>query len=726
MQDLPSDFLARIEQDHNRTEVLRADLEDALKEYGELDLLIELLQNALDAIDMKRYSAICQAAGQDPHDDHTVSLWNKAILDSLEADHKKYIEAENAAAKALYYQRAMDHSTQQARWWQTLAQYFGADPLALENQAKTFHGTLHIKVITNSPYWLEVEDNGVGMPNIDWCFRHKCSKKRAGVQRERRLGVRGSHGWGLTAILGLSDRVEVLSKSHGSLTQGYIFSDYASFAHGTIQVPTNRKVDVSTHEDFKSHRLAGGSDETGTLMRVRIADVSDSHVLGHSLKNYSHEKFVNLLRMYTPVGQVNDMLFHPAFHTIRKEDISITLTSADCAAIRTNVPFDAFRIAECSGVVKFGYSDYVNAGFPETTCSVHTIHRYKTGDNILLSCAEIQSADAVTRQVERTLTSAQTLPGWMDSDGNSHHEVPKGFQLALSGGMRSEYVAREPRSVSAGFRGFVLAETARPTLGRKSILDQRTAIPRAARSHENEYDDLRKKVLPRSMPPPATPAAAKWRREFFQGVIEDLKTQPPLSEDLNVWASEGSQEARTMLTFAELLAKGFFGPMKILRCHLTEKYDFAFLYSAKVGMDSAPSPNVAALRGKDLYAKYDPKSGEYYYYGIGEFKSYGHTVFIDFNPDQPRKSPNTIDLLVCSDFKTEIVEEYGWRVEEAVNHEVDFAGQTHIWRPGGEQFKRDRPLAVSSLRHLLASLEKKGVIAGPPRDWPKQLRELYL
>src|SRR6266536_710916 len=76
------------------------------------------------------------------------------------------------------------------------------------------------------------------------------------------------------------------------------------------------------------------------------------------------------------------------------------------------------------------------------------------------------------------------------------------------------------------FRRIVLAETARPTLGRKHVVDQRTAIASAANRHELDYDDVRKKVVIKSVVTTPTPAAHRWKREKIEGIVRDLKAGP--------------------------------------------------------------------------------------------------------------------------------------------------------------------------------------------------------
>ena len=69
---LDAGLLARVER-QDWAETLREDLEDCLKEYSQLDVVVEVLQNALDAIDYKRYSLICNAARLKPDDNQTHS-----------------------------------------------------------------------------------------------------------------------------------------------------------------------------------------------------------------------------------------------------------------------------------------------------------------------------------------------------------------------------------------------------------------------------------------------------------------------------------------------------------------------------------------------------------------------------------------------------------------------------------------------------------------------------
>ncbi|MQS14734.1 hypothetical protein F7Q99_21330 [Streptomyces kaniharaensis] len=522
--------------------------------------------------------------------------------------------------------------------------------------------------------------------------------------------------------MALSDRVEILSRPSGGEPSAYAFSDYASFVRGSAQLPRNEEIPVDSpleSSPFSQDILSGSS---GTHVRVRIAEHDDTNVLGYALSNFSHDKFENILRLYTPIGQVNDYLMHPAYHTIRSRDLIVELSTA-CGDIknRSSIPFDFFSFEGRSRPSHMDFYRYIDAQSPRNK-SVHTISRTKRGDAIYLSAADIQAADLV-HQLESDLAAADALPEHLDELGKKSGEIPRGFQLALSGGMRSEHLARAPRSTGAAFRGIILAETARPTLGRKHVVDQRTAIAKAAADHETEYDAIRRSVLPSSEPPPATPAAMKWKREFFERTTAELKSQPPKSETLHIWCGRESLEARVMIGFGELLALGFFGDMRILRSHLQDIYDFAFLYVEQLGSESFPCVALAETLSAGGYVEIG-KHQVLRRYGIGEFKERGESILDDFNPKNPRKSPTTPDLLVCWSFSKEDVEEYPWVVEPATNDNSEFRGQTHLWVPNRGEVGRERALPVIAISDLLDRFVEEGSLSAPP-EWPSSLPEVY-
>lgn len=713
----------------NATDILREDLEDTLKRYSELDLLVEILQNALDSLDYRRYVTICKAAALDPSTPETINAWNKAVTESIDRDYREYAAASTAADRASLYKRWTDEDQRRAAWWTELGTALGATPTTLSDAADSYRPKLIITVRSGSPAWAEVEDNGLGMPDIPDCFRHKSSTKRTRANESRRLGTRGSHGWGLSAVLGMSDNVEVMSRIPDTAAKAYRFESYASFVSAKIAQPQNDLIDVNSPDgQFFSERLRIAPSEMGTHVRVRLADIGDGTLLGYTLSNYSPDLFENLLRLYTPVGQVNDYVLHPAFHCLRAKDLTVTVRSILPSASEDvrQIKFDFLRLDGLPGINQVRYDNYVNVntGWPSNV-SVHTVHRTKIGSYVYLSAAEIQGAELVTH-AEDILNNRKHLPAYINDSGVKMAQIPRGFQLALSGGMRSEYVARPPTGNTAMLRGVVLAEQERPTLGRKHVMDQRQAIPRVARDHQNEYEYERLKVRPQAVPPVATPAQAKWRREFFDGVIMDTDQTAPLSADLYTWATSKSREARTMLVFGELLQRKAFGDLRVLRVHLQDRYDFAFLLTSTIGTDTVPGVAEASRLNQAGYADLDRKTNQLSMYGIGEFKADGEDIFSDFDPKDPRKSPDTLDLLVCWDFEEAQVEARSWSVEDATLLNSQIPGQTHVWLPGGEEFVRSRPLAVVSLKKLMEGLRDAGELLAPPAPWPGTLPKNYL
>jgi hypothetical protein len=517
----------------------------------------------------------------------------------------------------------------------------------------------------------------------------------------------------------------VITRTSGGEASSFIFSDYSAFAKGQLAEPSNMAPDLSeaTETQFFSDRLLRDASSTGTQIRIQVVEPQHSNLLGHTLANYSTEKFANLLQLYTPIGQVNDYVFHPAYHTLRKGDLVVDLTSLHAAGGRESrrVDFDFFRLSGHVAPSHYDFSSYVNAAWPRGK-SVHTVHRERSGDYIHLSAADVQAAEEIHKLEER-LRERNELPTYINETDKEVAEIPRGFQAALSGGMRSEYVARPPRSTGAAFRGIILAETARPTLGRKHVMDQRTAIARAAQAHERVYDDLRKAVLPTAEPPPTTPAAARWRREFHQAVVSSLGSQEPLTDSLGVWAGEESREARVMLTFGALLSHGAFGELRVLRAHLKDIYDFAFYYRAEIAEGMIPSRQIADRLQAGGYAEI--QSGHFLRYGIGEFKAYGEDLFEDFDDLEPRKMPDTPDLLVCWSFEQAVVEDGPWVVEGVSEMTQEFPGQTHLWIPQRGEIRRERPLPVVSLATLISQRVATGDLQGAPQPWPDVLPNVY-
>lgn len=292
--------------------------------------------------------------------------------------------------------------------------------------------------------------------------------------------------------------------------------------------------------------------------------------------------------------------------------------------------------------------------------------------------------------------------------------------------MKAELLVRQPRSTSAAFRGFVLSETARPTLGRKHVMDQRRSIPKAATSHEQTYDSVRKAVLPQAIAPTFSPRAARWRREFIDKILDELKPQKPLSKTIKVWAGNESYEARVMLLFAELLTKDLFGDLYILRVHLKDRYDFVFLYKCRAALGKTATVATLDNLYRAGYGEWESQKKERFRrYGFGEFKASGESILNDFDPNNPRKAAEALDLLVCWEFDEDIVSDAGWLVEEAKQMTREFQNQTHIWRPTNNDIGRNRALPIICLKQLLSNLVEQGHLDPPPDEWENFLPKNY-
>ena len=342
MPELDPFILARSETDP--AQMLREDLEDTLKEYRELDLIVELLQNALDAIDRRRFEAIATAADLDASHPDTTRRWNAAVTKAIEDDAAAYEAADGMAEKAVLYRQFADDAARRTAWWDVSAAKFDASAADLAAAATSFRGHLRVTVRLGPPHWIEVEDNGTGMPDVLESFKHKVSAKRHADSRPRRYGVRGSHGWGLTAVLGLSDRVEVASCIDGAAPMAFAFDDYASFVGGAVAHPRTSALEGADASELSLAILAG---DAGTHVRVSLSSPVDTNQLGHTLNHYGHTRFENLLRLYTPVGQVSDFVLHPAYHTVRRDDVDVELVSrrAGVDPQHSDVALDFFRLS---------------------------------------------------------------------------------------------------------------------------------------------------------------------------------------------------------------------------------------------------------------------------------------------------------------------------------------------------------------------------------------------
>jgi hypothetical protein len=346
---------------------------------------------------------------------------------------------------------------------------------------------------------------------------------------------------------------------------------------------------------------------------------------------------------------------------------------------------------------------------------------------VILTGADIQAAVWVVRDLEEPLRQRNELPMYVSEPEGASGEIPRGFVLALSGGMRSEHMARPVRGNTANYRGVVLSEAAPPTLGRKhvAVVDQRNAVARTAQDHETRYDEIRQHTLPEREPPAGTPAEARWVREYIQAALDGVAAEQPRSESLRIWAGRASGEAQVMLAFAELIGLGLMGDFKILRVHYREIYDFVFWQQARLDAGVIPELRVARELARGGYAALDDRTRSFTRLGIGEFKADGHAILDDFDPLERRKHPNTPDLLICHSFDTDSVEEKDWNVNTVAPNEREFPLQTHIWVPASPAIERRRRLAVVSLVDVIRILVESGQLRDQPTPWPDALPRNY-
>ena len=724
MTPLEADLLARRPPD-DPLQALRADLEDACKEYGEFDLLVEILQNALDAIDEARYRRICGAAGVDPNLESSIRSWNEAVKQLLEKDYSDYqsrVVPFSLIKAGQYLDEVSDGNSRRISWWECLAQHLGGKPEELAEAADIpQEHPLQIIVRVDAPSWIEVVDFGTGISDPVAAFRHQSSSKRFTSTATKRIGIRGSHGWGLTAVLGWSSRVEVFTRDRaGDAGNAFSFSGYSSFRNGALERPSNEAItDLS---EFDS-RLVGDHELCGTHIRIQLASTESGNYLGHTLSHFSHQKMAKLLRLHTPIAQTNDFVNHPCFHNVRKDDFKILLTSIEGGNLEAkDLDYEILKISELNESISLDLDTFMEKGCPSNR-SVKVIHRAKSGDHIYLFGAEVHPASLV-KEIEESLSGIDQLPQWLNDEDKLVGGIPRGIRLSLSGGLQSEYEAVAPSHTNAGFRGTILSDTVRPTLGRRHVMDQRETIPKSAKRFVSTYEELRKRTAPKAEPASATPAAAKWRREQMENTREELLNQVPFSSSLRINCGQESREARTMLLFAEILSLGGFDNLRVLRSHLSEIYDFYFVVEYEFD-NCGIEPSVMQERIDDGWAMREGSS--FHRYAIGEFKSDAELILGDFNVNIQRKSPDTPDLLVSTGMDVGQVEQSGvWQVGEDPL-KFEFVGQTHYWEPISPDAGRTRRLAVCVLETLIERMVQEGEIDAPLTEqvWNDQLPESY-
>lgn len=702
-------------------EDIRSDLEDSLKEYSETDLLVELLQNALDALDERYYRSICAELEVDPTEPSTIDGWNRTVDELIRQDYDSFPERSTGVSpQAVWQASASQDEIRRRRWASVLLTNLGLEQDSIDKiiELKLDWAKLDIILDLTGPNQLTIVDSGVGIPDPLKAFRHKGSTKRRQDQSRRR-GIRGSHGWGLSAILGLCDRVEVATKTDQGEVQALRLERFASFRADATITPV---ISAFTGDEASSIGLPEVPAVSGTAVRVLLPKPHSGGLLDRLITDGAVEQWANSLRLYTPVGQVNDYVMHPAYHCLRKGDLSVRLTvrrGEDQNSI--NVPFDYLRLRDLRPEICQDLKDFVDLGMHPGK-SVYCVGREKSSSNIYLVAAEIQASKPTMLSIETS--STKLLVSHSTESGDEAPVIPRGIFLALSGGMRSESVALPPLSTNAAYRGVVLAETARATLGRRHTLDQRTSIPNAAKAFARTYDFVRKKTIPSGQAVLTGPALHRWQRKLWRAVIAELLEDPPVS-DTKVWAGVNSGEARVMLSFAELLALKVFGDVRVLRCSLQDVYDFQFVYRWSTHSHEGPSSSLSdTLFNQGFVDRSD--SGDYRRLGVGEFKSQGDSVLHEFDPTEGdwRKNPNSIDWLICWDFDESVLGE-GWtstQIDEMASHR-EFQGQTHVWTPAPGN-ARTRPLPVTSLKRLLLQLTEVGTL-NPVEDWGSYVGNNY-
>lgn len=707
----------------NPTESFRKTLVDVAKDYKEHDVIVELLQNALDAIDQRRYELICNAAGVDAASNKTVDAWNTVIQKLIEDDYTDYA---NALKKkpcevqvAALYTKWKDDKTRRTTWWQALAKAFGSDADTLRKAVSPkVYTPVIIVSYSRSRRLFEVQDNGVGMDLsrhdsvLDY-FRHTESNKRDG---KKRLGVRGSHGWGLSAVLAYTNTLNVYSKVRGADAVGWEFRGFRDFRKGGKE-PIPVRLDPSSVK-LESSKGCLATNHSGTMFQVSLSENDEDSNLQYVLTNYTVERFINYLRLFTPIAQVNDYVLHPAYHCYRKADnISVTFRDLDMLADHP-VTYSLLEFSEVLPAYCHGYDNFVARPTGLRGHSVHTVHRYRSTEKLnVLTAAEVQQTDRFQEFVD-AMKQTESLP--CKGDDPEGESLWRGFYLALSGGLLCAAEVQGVKGNDGNFRGIALAEDSPPTLARKEINEElkgNTVIPKAARAHTNHYNDCRKLLKP------ASGGASqiklyKERKKLFDDLIKQLAAEPTMTGDLYTWAPKSSGEARVMLLFAEFLSRKDFGDLRILTCGLRDTYDFAFLYRTTVSGTSIPGGIVAAeLEHAGLcdYTTTGPSAGAFVRLGIGEFKAEGESILRDFNPAEPLKNADAIDLLVCWAFDEKKLEDKGWDSEKiSSDAEREFPNQTHKWSSqAGAKISRARSLAVISLAELIDDLAKSKKLVAP-------------
>jgi hypothetical protein len=692
----------------------RKTLHDVSKDYPDHDVVIELLQNALDAIDQRRYELICDAANLDAKADATIEKWNGVVRALIEQDYKNFQKAYKMKpwqpTVASLYTQWKDDKRRRIAWWDALAKAFCTTAKKL---TAAIDPTVYLPKLTvsysHSRRVLRVEENGVGMDLSKKETFLGYFRNTEGCKREvtKRLGVRGSHGWGLTSVLTHTNRLHVYSAVSGSTAVGWKLDGFRDFRTGGPEpVP-----DQICPRDVQA-AVAGSCIEKqgpGTIIEVSLSDILDPSDLQHTLDEYTPEKLVSFLRLFSPIAQVNDYVFHPAYHCYRRHDkFDMEFCDLDSSK-RLSVDYSLLELRDILPAYSHGYDQFLPKSASLRGQSVHTIFRYRSAKNVhVLSAAEVQQTDCFQSFVDE-LRNNSSLP--IRPDGPHGGSLWRGFYLGLSGGLLCAAEVQGTKGNDGNYRGVALAEEVPPSLARKHIsndLGGNTTIPIAARNHTQLYDDCRKLLKPASGGHTGG-ALYKKRREYFDELLKELAATPTTTSGIFTWAPGSSGEARVMLVFAELMSKKMFGDFRVLKCGLRDTYDFAFIYNTTISGTSVPGSIIASeleSQGRCDYQKTGPKAGRFLRLGIGEFKADGVSILDDSKRLDPLKNADAIDVLVCWHFDDKSLEVAGWDSERlSSDSEREFPMQTHRWtsQPGAD-VERDTNLAVISLEEVIKDL----------------------
>ena len=305
----------------------------------------------------------------------------------------------------------------------------------------------------------------------------------------------------------------------GQSTRGILFENFADFRARTGAVPNITEVEG---DELSTLGMLDGIDgDSGSIVRVSLPELQQSGLLGALLLEGTFEQWANALRLYTPIGQVNDYVLHPAFHCFRQDDLKIEFSWLRGGEHQTGIiAYDYLRLADLEPDKCVDLPTYVDGGMVAGK-SVYCVGRERSAGNYYLLASEIQASKPTLQSIEEG--SQDNLVRYKTESGEAATNIPRGIFLALSGGMRSEYVALPALSTNAAFRGIILAETAQPTLGRKYTLDQRTAIPSAAKNFTKAFEDVRKSTIPSGQPVLTGPALNKWQRNLWRNTLSDLE-----------------------------------------------------------------------------------------------------------------------------------------------------------------------------------------------------------